>query len=234
MWLSKNRNNSWNHKPLKSLNLIFGWTFKNGYFFTATFDQKCIKERRAELNIASKSDISIELQNIRHLIVKIYEKLLGKNYNRPSKRNLQPLFFLFVDVGASKYKKTFEVEDIKNVHFHAVVIIPEELKEKAKFLENSYYMNVMMLNHMDIDKVEFARFDKEKTTVTKAVGYSSKFAVKSATTGMDVDDIIYYPEHLHDRRPKAIKLRTKNNRLRRLMRRVNRSKMEDNKYPQLL
>lgn len=206
---------------------------KNGYFLTATFDQKYIKERKAELDISSKADTSIELQNMRHLIVKIYKKLVGKNYNRPSKQYLQPLFFLFVDAETSKYRKTFESEDIKNLHIHALVIVPEELKEKAKFLENSYFMKLMMLRNLDIDNVEFARFDKKKSTVKRLAGYNSKFAVKSTTTGMDVEDIMIYPEHLHERRPISIKLRTKNYSLRRLIERTD-SYLRSKKQPQLL
>lgn len=214
----------------KSCEYLETYVAKNGYFLTATFDQKRIKERKLEKGITSNADTSIEMQNMRHFYIKLCKKLLGKNYNYAAKRELQPFCFLFVDAEASKYRKTFEASDLKNLHIHALVIFPKELKEKTKFLENSHLLKQTMLGKLDIDNIEFSPFDITKATVKRVTGYSSKLAVKSTTTGMDIEDLMIYPDHLHNRRPDVVKMKTRKNNIERLTAAVIKEKRKGKKY----
>ncbi len=173
----------------------------NSFFLTMTFDRKKIEHRKLETGIASLTDTSVQSTNLWMLYIEAIKKLLGKKYNRQRLRSQQPLVIAFFDVEESKYKSLIAANDIKGLHIHALVVLPKQHTEAFYKWTTNYVTRITVLNELEIDGLNVERFDENKGTLRGLVSYSSKFARKSSSTGIDISDLMIFPEHLHDHRP---------------------------------
>lgn|GEM_PF-6421265 len=188
----------------------------NGFFVTMTFDPKKIRERQWSKGISDPANTQIESENFKKFYLAACRKLLGRYPNKGIKRFKQPFCFLFFDVENGKYRKSFTATDIKKFHIHALMIFREDMTDDFENWATSYLTQVRLFNSFEADGIEVQRFDPNIADMKKLIGYSSKFAAKSTTTGYDVRDLMIYPHHLHDHKPERIVLETKNYELEKL------------------
>jgi len=178
----------------------------NAFFVTFTFDKRKIARRKSRLSVreaaiseksgSKRRELSAEFDNVDRLYKDVCRAILGSNFNRPTKREFQPLMIAAADVNGTRYWRSSG--PIENIHIHSIWVFGNG--QRGSFRQKIEEIRGDVNDRFDFDEINVCRVSKadrnRKIDVQRLSSYSSKF-LGFNTIDMSVpDDLEMYPHRL--------------------------------------
>lgn len=181
----------------------------NARFITLTFDKRMITRRKSVLNDSSgvradqrgpKGDPtdavgkSPEFFNVDRLYKTVCQALLGTNWARRNRRELQPLMIAAADVNGTRYGRPATNE---NLHLHTLWICrPDQIDKFDAVMERIKNDPRHVLDFEQIDIVPVHDMKARSNGVSRLSSYMAKFLGMNATDMIVPHDTAVYPQPL--------------------------------------
>lgn len=182
-----------------------GYVEANMRFVTFTFDRRKIARRQSRLSVSegqclsdrplksNRRELSAEFGNVDRLYKDVCKAILGRSFNRPSKRTYQPLMIAAADVNGTRYWKSSGPTE--NLHIHSIWVFGNG--QRGWFGQVIDAIKNDPTDRYDFDAVDVRKINSDvpgnERDVKRLASYTSKFLGFNALDPKVAGDLEIYP-----------------------------------------